>query len=101
MFFIQTKRLRLIPLSYEHLLLLAVSRQNLERGLGLTISDFSLNAPDSFLEEFDSVIRDVILQKVRQNPKAGFWYTHWLIVEEESNLTIGGIGAHGETDSKG
>jgi [ribosomal protein S5]-alanine N-acetyltransferase len=101
MFFIQTNRLRLIPLSYDQLQALSVSRQKLEKLLGLSISDFKLNAPDSFLEEFNDVIQHIFLQKVTENPQAYLWYTHWIIVENESNLTIGGMGARGETDANG
>jgi [ribosomal protein S5]-alanine N-acetyltransferase len=101
MFFIQTNRLRLIPLSYENLLSLAVSRQNLEQILGLAISDFKLNAPDSFLEEFEYVIQHIFIQKVHENPQEYLWYTHWLIVETTGNLTVGGIGAHGKTGATG
>ena len=97
----ETKRLRLMPLSYEQLLLLAASRHQLEEHLGLTRSDFTLNAPDSFLLEFDYVIKNVFLEKVRENPEKYQWHTHWLIIDNATNLTVGGMGAGGETDANG
>jgi len=101
MFLIQTERLRLIPLSYENLVALSISRTNLEQQLQLTISDFKLNAPDSFLEEFDYVVKHIFLPNVKENSANFCWYTHWLIVETATNLTVGGFGCHGETDSAG
>jgi len=37
----------------------------------------------------------------RTDPNDYEWYSHWIIILKEENLTIGGIGANGLPDSNG
>ena len=101
MFHLSSSRLRLIPLTHEQLILLATDRTALENAMGLTRSDFKLNAPDSFLAELVQVLNTIVAPAVLEHPSAQLWYTHWLIVEKSSNLTVGGIGLAGEPNEAG
>jgi RimJ/RimL family protein N-acetyltransferase len=101
MFQIQTERLSLVALSYEQLLLLNESRTSLEKQLGLTISDFEVNSPYDFIGGLQEAINNFMLHNVRQHPENFQWYTHWLIIERSTQLTVGGIGASGLPDPKG
>lgn len=101
MFQINSERLRLIALSHKELLLLQIGRNELERSLGLAISDFRLNYDDRFLFEFREVIANYTTPKVAAYPETFQWWTHWLIVEKSTNLTIGGIGGSGLPNEQG
>ncbi len=101
MFHLSADRLRLIPLTHEQLILLATDRTALENAMGLTRSDFKLNAADSFLAELEQVLTTIVVPAVLDNPSAHLWYTHWLIVENATNLTVGGIGLAGEPNDAG
>jgi len=90
-----------MPLSLDSLILLSESRNKMEASLGLTLSNFELNAPPAFLEEFDFMIKNYLIEKVKENPENYSWYTNWIIVESDTNLTVGGIGTRGITDEEG
>jgi ribosomal-protein-alanine N-acetyltransferase len=94
-------RLRLLPLSLEQLKLLAKGRKVLEEALNLPYSNFELSADKSFMEEFDQAIEHYIISRVEANPENAEWFTHWLITETESGISIGGIGASGTPDENG
>lgn len=96
-----TDRLILHPLTLDQLQLINQGRNVLEKEMGLTLSDFSLNADESFLEEFAIAIGEYVILKVRQNPDHWIWYSHWLVIHRELNLTIGGIGGNGLPDAEG
>lgn len=97
----QSDILRLIPLNSDQLILLSKGRHNLENSLDLDLSNLELNADSDFLEEFSNFVNDEFITMVRSHEKNFEWYTHWLIVHEELNLTIGGIGANGLPDETG
>ncbi len=101
MFHLSATRLYLIPLTHDQLILLATDRHALEYAMGLTRSDFKLNASDSFLAELEQVVTHIVAPAVLEHPIAQLWYTHWLIVEKASNLTVGGIGLAGEPNEAG
>jgi [ribosomal protein S5]-alanine N-acetyltransferase len=82
-------------------MMLATDRSALESAMGLTRSDFKLNAPDSFLAELEQVLTTVVAPAVLDHPNTQLWYTHWLIVENSTNLTVGGIGLAGEPNEAG
>ncbi|MFD1140688.1 GNAT family N-acetyltransferase [Larkinella insperata] len=94
-------RLQLIPLSESDLEHLLTSRRALEISRGLTVSNLELNAENGFMEEFAEATRHFVLPNVKAHPEAWFWYTNWLIVHREWNLTIGGIGVAGPPDNTG
>lgn len=102
---INTNRLRLIALDAGHLRLLAESRTELEDSLGLKQSHFELNCDQEFLqgfiEEFNTAVPNYILPSVEQNPEHYEWFTHWLVVLKNENLTVGGIGLAGLPNENG
>jgi RimJ/RimL family protein N-acetyltransferase len=101
MFFIKSQRLRLVPLTIAQLQLLAQGRHELERVMNLTLSNFELNADTSFLQEFQMALDQFVIPAVQDHNDQYLWYTHWLIIEQSTNLTIGGIGVAGEPDENG
>jgi [ribosomal protein S5]-alanine N-acetyltransferase len=97
MFYIETKRLRLIPLSHKQLQLLSESRQKLEESLGLNISSMKMDAV--FEAEINDALHHFWLPKTKAYPDKFEWYTSWEIVLKESNTIIGGIGFGGYPES--
>ncbi|MES2766033.1 MAG: GNAT family N-acetyltransferase [Bacteroidota bacterium] len=100
---IDCRRISLLPLDHAHLTLLLESRAAMERSLGLTVSNFEVHCdflPD-FLGEVDVALKDFMIPKVAENPEAYEWFTHWLIIHREENITVGGIGASGLPDEAG
>lgn len=94
LFQINSERLSLLALSEKELLILSQKGRNAQE-LGLTLSNFELNADISFLEEFGRVLASYVIPNVQKNPENYLWFTHWLIVENSSQTTIGGIGIGG------
>ncbi|WP_460636748.1 GNAT family N-acetyltransferase [Larkinella harenae] len=78
-----------------------MSRSVLETSMGLTVSTFELNADSSFIREFEEAIEPFIIPNIAAYPEHWLWYTHWLIVHREYNLTIGGMGAAGPPNADG
>jgi ribosomal-protein-alanine N-acetyltransferase len=101
MMLLSSSRLDLIALSYEQLLLLSQGFNTLEKHMGLTLSDFELNAPNSFLQEFFAIIPGYIIPNVTKHPEVYYWYTNWIIVERSRRLIVGGIGVNGLPDVEG
>lgn len=101
MFIIHTERLSLCALSYNEVLLLSKSRKDLEFAAGLSESDISLNSPDDLMTEFKTTLTEYVLPKLEEHEDHFAWYTHWLIVENTQNLTIGGLGVTGLPDDTG
>lgn len=96
-----SNRLQIIPLSLTDLEQFALSRTALEISRGLTVSTFELNADDSLKAELDQAIEQYVIPHVKAHPTTWFWYTHWIIVHRELNLTIGGLGVTGPPDADG
>lgn len=93
--------LKLLPLSLADLKVLLHSRAELEKMLGLASSGFRTSGGDVFDEEFKTALREFIIPKVEENPESCLWYTHWLILDADRNMTVGGIGAAGIPDKDG
>ena len=98
---INSQRIQLIALDFDHLMLLSESREKLENALRIPVSTLMLNAPDSFLEEFHQAIPAYLLPNVKVNSDNFAWFTHWIIIEKDSQTTIGGIGASGPPNESG
>ncbi|HYF04121.1 MAG TPA: GNAT family N-acetyltransferase, partial [Patescibacteria group bacterium] len=97
------RRISLLPLHHAQLQMLLHSRAELEKSLGLTVSNIEVYSdfmPD-FLGEFASALKEFIIPKVAENPESYEWFTHWFIIHREENVTIGGIGASGLPDENG
>lgn len=100
MFQLNSKRLKLLALNYNHLVVLSTSRTELEQLLGLEVSDFQLT-DENFLTELDQAISTFILPNVAQHPESYIWHTHWLIIDVAANMTVGGIGTAGLPNKDG
>jgi [ribosomal protein S5]-alanine N-acetyltransferase len=101
MFEIETARLRLLPLTHAHLLLISQDFFTLDSVLGIGHAPFELNAPVEFMKEFFDAIKNYTTPAVEANPDQYMWFTHWLIINTADNLIVGGIGATGLPDQQG
>jgi ribosomal-protein-alanine N-acetyltransferase len=99
MFFIETERLKLIPLVHDQLLLLQQSRLLMEQSIALEPSDMKID--DLYLFEFDDALRNFWLPNTKLYPEKYEWYTNWEIIDKESNCSIGGLGFAGYPDEHG
>lgn len=98
MFKLKTKRLQLVPLSYQHLSLLAKDRRMMEKSLGLNPSEM-LVSPE-IQAEIDEVVPHW-LAFTKKNPEQYAWGTTWEIVLSVENKSIGSIGLSGFPDKNG
>lgn len=102
MIILNSARLKLWPLTAEQLNTFSLSGRNrMEESLGLAPTDFKVNAPASFIEELERALQEYIIPNVTAYPEETLWYTHWLIVETATKITVGGIGAAGPPDADG
>lgn len=101
MFYINTERLWLIPLSLDQLYILKTNRNTLERELGLSKSNFEINSQYDFIELLKESIENFSIPNIINKPDAFLFYTHWIMVLNEQNLTIGGMGMGGLPDAHG
>lgn len=99
MFFIESERLRMIPLTHELLQLLHTGRAAMEQALGLTPSSWQV--PEFYQKEIDDAMVNFWLPKTLANPNNFIWYTDWELVLKSSNTAIGGMGFNGEPNKKG
>ncbi|WP_234735413.1 GNAT family N-acetyltransferase [Tellurirhabdus bombi] len=53
------------------------------------------------MQEFDEATAAYIIPKMEQMPERANWLTHWLIIHQQENRTIGGIGVSGFPDCEG
>jgi ribosomal-protein-alanine N-acetyltransferase len=90
MFFIESTRLKLIPLTQQLLRLCQVSRPAMEQSLGINISAMQID-PEYQIEIQDALVQ-FWLPKTREYPKKYQWYTNWEIVDKAANTSVGGIG---------
>jgi ribosomal-protein-alanine N-acetyltransferase len=99
MFFIESHRLKLIPLKYEQLLLCATDRPALEQLLNLNPSAMVIDAP--YQTELEQALQGFWLPNTQAYPDLYHWYTNWEVVLKSINTTIGGIGFGGYPDNFG
>jgi RimJ/RimL family protein N-acetyltransferase len=99
MFFIETERLKLLPLSHEQLQLCHADRNAFERSIGLQPSRMLVDA------EYENEVKDAMehfwLPKTLANPLQSEWFTSWEIILKSINTTIGGIGFLGYPNEDG
>ena len=90
MFFIESERLRLIPLTHTQLLLWKESREKMELSMGLNPSNMLI---DPFWEEeVADALKNWFIPKTLLYPDKFEWYTNWEAVLKTDNISIGGIG---------
>jgi RimJ/RimL family protein N-acetyltransferase len=100
MFFIESKRLKMQPLTHQQLQILHNSgRHFLEKELGLKLSNWIV--PEFYQKEIDDAMINFWLPKTLANPAKFLWYTDWEIVLKSENLSIGGMGFAGEPNEHG
>ncbi len=99
MFFIESERLRMIPLTNELLQLCDANRAAMELAVGLNISAMQIDP--FYKNEVDDAMINFWLPKTLEHPEAYMWYTSWEIILKSSNTSIGGIGFAGEPNEKG
>ena len=98
MLYLETERLKLIPLDLYHLRLLRQSRALMEKSLGL---EPSAMAVDEFTRGEIAQALETWIAQVGRHETDYQWYTAWEIVLKDENLSVGGIGLTGPPDSIG
>ena len=98
MFYIESERLRLIPLNL-HQLRIYTQPEALAENLGLKAA--KVETEPFFQNEFDDALQNHWAPLVEKNPDNYFWFTNWLIVLKEENIAVGGIGVSGLPNEKG
>ena len=99
MLFIQTKRLKLLPLTHSQLLLCSQDRSLLEQSLGLTPSNMQVE--ELYRNEHEDALQNFWLPNTLLYPDNYYWYTSWEIILVSQNLSIGGIGFAGPPNEQG
>jgi len=94
MFFIESERLRMIPLTHELLQLCDANRAAMELAVGLNISNMQVDP--FYKNEVDDAMANFWLPKTLEHPEAFMWYTSWEIILKSTNTSIGGMGFAGE-----
>jgi len=97
-FFIESNRLRLIQLTYDHLLL-DNHPDKLAVELGLTSATILLEEP--YKSGYTDALENFWKPNILKYPQYYKWYTNWLIVLKSSNCAIGGIGLAGMLNENG
>ena len=99
MFFIESERLKMIPLTHQLLQLLHADRSAMELSLGLNISNMQIDP--FYKNEVDDAMINFWLPKTLEHPEEYLWYTSWEIILKSSNTSIGGMGFAGESNELG
>lgn len=97
--YIESSRLRLIPLTLDQLLLYKNDYDALCLALGLCPSPIDMEAV--FQAEFDDALVNYWIPQTAANQAYYRWFTNWLIVEKSTNCPIGGIGTAGLPNENG
>ncbi|MEO0473411.1 MAG: GNAT family N-acetyltransferase, partial [Bacteroidota bacterium] len=88
----------LLPLSHDGLVLLQKGRHQMEAHLHLPVSSMDLEV--DFMAEFPGSL-SFCIEGVATHPDRPNWYTHWLILDKNTHMTMGGIGLSGLPDHLG
>lgn len=99
MFFIESERLKLMPLTHQQLLLLRQDRALMEISIGLTPS-FMLVEPLYYAEIIDA-LDNFWLPNTLAYPEKYHWYTDWELVLKSTNTSVGGMGFAGYPNDNG
>lgn len=99
MFFIESERLKLMPLTHQQLLLLRQDRALMEISIGLTPS-FMLVEPLYYAEIIDA-LDNFWLPNTVAYPEKYLWYTDWELVLKSTNTSVGGMGFAGYPNDNG
>jgi RimJ/RimL family protein N-acetyltransferase len=99
MFFIESERLKMIPLTHQLLQLAHTNRPAMEQALGLNISAMQID--ELYISEAEDAMINFWLPKTIEHPEEYKWYTSWEIVLKSTNTAIGGMGFAGEPNEQG
>jgi ribosomal-protein-alanine N-acetyltransferase len=99
MLFIESDRLKLIPLTHQQLLLCRDDRAVLDKLLGLQASAKQIST--SFQQEMAEAMQNRWLPDTLSYPDLYPWYTNWEIVCKSINTAIGSVGFGGYPDDYG
>jgi RimJ/RimL family protein N-acetyltransferase len=99
MIFIESERLKLIPLKHHQLLLFDKNWDDLQRTLGL--NETVMEMDDLAKADVAEALHHFWLPNTHSFPDLYFWYTNWLVVLKSINVAIGGIGFNGYPDDYG
>ena len=99
MMFIETTRLKLIPLKHHQLLLFDKHWSELQRVLGL--NETVLKVDELVKADMHEALHHFWLPNTRQYPELYYWFTNWLVILKSTNIAIGGIGFNGYPDDYG
>jgi ribosomal-protein-alanine N-acetyltransferase len=99
MFFIESERLKLIPLKYTELLLLRESREKMEQAMSFRPSNMVMD--QFYIDELNDALDNFWLPNSLLYPYKYEWYTNWEIVNKETNASVGGIGFAGQPNKEG
>ena len=99
MFFLETERLQLIPLTHDLLKLCQLDRATMEAKLELNKSNMLIDPV--YVTELEDAIENFWIPMTAANPDRYQWYTNWEIVLKKERLAIGGIGFIGYPDENG
>lgn len=99
MFFLESERLKFIPLTYDQLLLFGEDRPALEQLLNLNPS--AIIVDDYNKGELKAALQNHWLPNTQTFPDLYQWYTSWEVVLKNINTTIGSISFGGYPDDYG
>ncbi|MEO3408245.1 GNAT family N-acetyltransferase [Mucilaginibacter sp. CAU 1740] len=99
MFFIESERLKMLPLTHHQLLLLKQNRETFELSIGLTPS--AMNIDPFYMKEIDDAFDNFWLPNTLAYPDQYLWYTDWEIILKSTNTVIGGMGFAGYPNDQG
>ena len=91
----ESERIRLIPLTYEHLILYLQGDNKLERALNLVEGSRSISP------ELIEAFHETILIAVADSNSNYLYSTLWNIVDKASNQMVGDLCSKGEPNPKG
>jgi RimJ/RimL family protein N-acetyltransferase len=99
MFELKTKRLRIIPLTFEQLKLYKNNQNEFERNMGLTETE-----PPKFDETIENEVSGAWIfwiNSVKKNPFTYTWFTRWEIILTEENRIVGSCCFKGAPNKNG
>jgi ribosomal-protein-alanine N-acetyltransferase len=99
MFFIESNRLRLIPLTHQLLKICQTNRAEMELAVGLNLSSMQIDR--LYQNEVADAMQHFWLPKTLEHPDLYQWYTSWEIVRKDTNTAIGEIGLIGYPNANG
>jgi ribosomal-protein-alanine N-acetyltransferase len=99
MFFIESERLKMIPLTHQQLLLLKQDRSLMETAMGLQSSTMLIDP--LYVKKIDDAIYNFWLPNTLAYPDRYHWYTDWEIILKSTNTAIGGMGFNGYPNDQG